>query len=269
MAPEQSTPELNAEAQRLWDAKASWWDEHFSDDRLPSIGLATEALLAIQSGERVLEVACGNGWLARRMASDGAQVVATDFSARFLELARQHTPAALAPRLSYVQLDATDKGQFDQLGPGRFDAAVCAMGLMDMAAIAPLFQTLVALLIPGGRFVFSVTHPAFNTLGASRVIEESDSDGGMHTIHAVKLTRYLSPRTALGTGVVGEPAPHRYFDRSFSDLLTPAFEAGLMLDVLQEVGAPLPPSGKTTRPGSWGNFPEFPLFLIARLRRPR
>jgi hypothetical protein len=33
---------------------------------------------------------------------------------------------------------------------------------MDMASITPLLSVLPQLLRPGGRFVFSVTHPVFN-----------------------------------------------------------------------------------------------------------
>ncbi len=41
------------------------------------------------------------------------------------------------------------------------------MALMDMADIEPLFSALRELLKPGGRFVFTVCHPAFNSTLAS------------------------------------------------------------------------------------------------------
>jgi cyclopropane fatty-acyl-phospholipid synthase-like methyltransferase len=39
-----------------------------------------ERLLALQPGERVLDVACGNGVMARRLALLGGRVTAVDFS---------------------------------------------------------------------------------------------------------------------------------------------------------------------------------------------
>ena len=52
---------------------------------------ATERMLALQPGERVLDVACGAGRFARRMAASGAQIVAFDHSERFIERARLRT----------------------------------------------------------------------------------------------------------------------------------------------------------------------------------
>lgn len=52
---------------------------------------ASERLFNLHPGERVLEIACGNGVFARRLAELGAQVLATDFSTSLLELARART----------------------------------------------------------------------------------------------------------------------------------------------------------------------------------
>lgn len=52
------------------------------------LGPAAERLLAARSGEAVLDVACGKGVFAQRLAALGACVVAIGFSQRFLELAR-------------------------------------------------------------------------------------------------------------------------------------------------------------------------------------
>ncbi len=84
---------LNDEGRTLWDQKAAFWDDLHGDDgnrfhrRL--ISPAVERLLALQRGEHVLDVACGNGVLARRLAALGGQVTAVDFSAALLDRARQ------------------------------------------------------------------------------------------------------------------------------------------------------------------------------------
>lgn len=52
------------------------------------IAPAVERLLGLRSVERMMELARGNGELARRMSQLGATVLATDFSERMLELAR-------------------------------------------------------------------------------------------------------------------------------------------------------------------------------------
>src|SRR5918995_6626907 len=82
---------LVPETQAIWDEKAAFWDERMGEGNAFQqvlIGPASERLLAVRPNELILDVACGNGVFARRLAQLGAQVVATDFSARFLELAR-------------------------------------------------------------------------------------------------------------------------------------------------------------------------------------
>ena len=101
------------------------------------IAPAVEKLLCIQPGERVLELACGNGQFARRLASIGARVVACDSSAAFLDCARLR-PSEHADRIEYRPMDLTGEEQLAALGAGEFDAAVCNMALMDIACITPL-----------------------------------------------------------------------------------------------------------------------------------
>src|SRR6266581_4083405 len=75
----------------LWDRKAAFWDERMGDGndfQLLLVAPATERLLQLRPGELVLDVACGNGVFSRRLADLGAEVVAVDFSAPFVEAAR-------------------------------------------------------------------------------------------------------------------------------------------------------------------------------------
>lgn len=67
--------------------------------------------------------------------------------------------------IEYHVVDATDPERMLALGAGRFDGAVATMCLMDMHTIDPLLGSLPVLLKPGGWFVFSVTHPCFQTQG--------------------------------------------------------------------------------------------------------
>src|SRR5215467_4692353 len=100
-------PDLAVESRVIWDRNASWWDAYMgegNDWHRLLIAPAVERLLGVQPGERVLELACGNGLFARRLASMGAQVVACDSSAAFLDCARLRTTRH-AERIDYRQLD--------------------------------------------------------------------------------------------------------------------------------------------------------------------
>jgi 2-polyprenyl-3-methyl-5-hydroxy-6-metoxy-1,4-benzoquinol methylase len=85
---------LNRSVQRVWNQNAQFWSDAVGEGNAFQrllIGPATERLLEIQPGELVLDIACGNGHFARRLARLGAQVVAIDFSERFLETAKART----------------------------------------------------------------------------------------------------------------------------------------------------------------------------------
>src|SRR5437764_13026657 len=89
-------PEHGDENRRIWDANARWWDDRIGDGndfQTLLIEPATERLLNISAGDTVLDVACGAGRFARRMASIGARVVGFDTSAEFIDRARERTPA--------------------------------------------------------------------------------------------------------------------------------------------------------------------------------
>jgi 2-polyprenyl-3-methyl-5-hydroxy-6-metoxy-1,4-benzoquinol methylase len=263
---------LTRAARAKWGALAPWWDARLGEATNAAVRPAVERLLDLRPGERILEVACGNGALARRMAELGAEVVAVDFSGAFLRLAEERTRARteLAGRIDFQQIDATDERELGALGAlGPFDAAVCVMGLMDMATVEPLLAALARLLRPGGRFVWAVTHPCFNSAGARRVIEEESLDGELAPAYSVKVARYLTPTASVGVGIVGQPTRQYSFDRPLGALLGSCFQAGFVLDGFEELGPPPPSESSPPRAFSWAHFREIPAFLVARARLPR
>jgi 2-polyprenyl-3-methyl-5-hydroxy-6-metoxy-1,4-benzoquinol methylase len=232
------TTTLTQESRAIWNAKAAFWDERMGAEgnafQRMLVGPATERLLALREGELVLDVACGNGVMARRLAALGAQVVACDFSEVFVERARARTAPQLRERIEYTVADATDAGQLLVLGEGRFDAVVCNMAFMDMATLEPLLRAAHRLLKPEGRFVFCIMHPCFNNPSHHKLAEEEDHGGQIVVTYSIKTSSYLRPTVEKGGGMPGEPEPHYYFHRSLSDLLSACFGAGFVLDGLEE-----------------------------------
>src|SRR5262249_4620313 len=228
----------------------------------------TEKLLALRPGERVLDIACGNGLTSRRMAAQGAEVVAVDFSERMITYARNRT-VLHADRIHYAGIDATDYDALLALGQTFFDVALCNMALFDMAEIDPLMRALRRLLRPHGRFIFSILHPCFNNSHMVHVAEMEERDGQFVTVYSVKIHGYMSSTITPGIAMLGQPVPHLYFDRPLSQLLGAGFAAGFSLDALEERAFPSGHRGGT-HPLSWnGNFSEIPPILIARLRAPQ
>src|SRR5947209_19955667 len=110
--------DLNEETRSIWDQNASFWDDRMgegNDFQRILIGPASERLLNLQPGETMLEIACGNGVFARRMAQLGVHVIATDFSSQLLERARARATEH-PDGIEYRLLDATRADQIVALG---------------------------------------------------------------------------------------------------------------------------------------------------------
>ena len=249
-----------------WETNAAWWDDYFkegNDFHLTLVAPPTERLLDVQPGETILDVACGNGAFSRRMAQLGATVVAFDFSEPFIDCARKRT-VELKERIAYHVINATDRAAMLALGEGQFDAAVCTMALMDMQQINPLAEVLPRMLTSNGRFVFSILHPAFNNPSTRMVAEHEDRDGDLRTVRTVKVERYLTPFSAQGIGIPGQPVPQTYFHRPLHRLLEPFLRHGLVVDGLEETA--FTDSANARTPLSWDHYPEIPAVLVVKLR---
>jgi len=146
-----------------WDAEAaSYAEEHgrFLGDDLPASALVwgpegwTEAdlgLLGPLTGRRVLEVGAGGAQGSRWLAAQGAHPVALDLSHAMLRQSRGRSPA-----VPLVQADAGVLPFED----ASFDLACSAYGAIPFVADAQgVFAEVARVLRPGGRWVFSVTHP--------------------------------------------------------------------------------------------------------------
>lgn len=218
---------------------------------------ATETLLRVKSGERVLDIGCGNGRFSRRLCELGARVVAFDFSAQLIERARARSQGL---DIAYHVLDATDARAMLALGPGTFHAAVSNMALMDMSQVNPLIRSVHQLLVPGGRFVLSLMHPCFQAPGLVKVVEEEDQGGRVVARSMIKLVRYKDPESFQGLALSEQATPQLYFHRPLGLLMGALFEHGFVLNGLQE------PVFAAGSPGRF-EWTEIPPVMVLRFTR--
>lgn len=260
-------PQHADENRRIWDANAQWWDDQIGDgnefqDVL--IEPATERMLEVRRGESILDIACGAGRMARRLARLGATVVGIDHSAAFIERARLRSEAE-GIDVKYHVLDAADEDALLSLGADRFDLAVCTMAVMDMPCLDPLMRSLTKLLKPQGCFVFSVIHPCFQAPAVQRFLEMFDEPSGRHEMKkGVKIWKYLTPEARKTEGIIGQPQTQYCFHRPLQTILNAGFRAGFVVDALEEPGfAPdtIEPEGLR-----WMDYSEIPPVLLVRMR---
>jgi ubiquinone/menaquinone biosynthesis C-methylase UbiE len=111
---------------------------------------------AIKAGQRVLDVACGTGVLAREAAGRGAPVTGLDRNEGMLATARRMAPAVEWKAGRAEQLPFPDAG---------FDAVVSQFGLMFFDDRAQAVREMRRVLKPGGRLAVAVWDRLDNSPG--------------------------------------------------------------------------------------------------------
>ncbi|HKE64597.1 MAG TPA: methyltransferase domain-containing protein [Micromonosporaceae bacterium] len=108
-------------------------------------------------GQRVLDLACGHGRVARELARRGATVTGLDLSEALLDKAiamdRAHPLG-----ITYVHGDASANVE---LPDQSFDAVVCNFGLSDIDDLDGALGTVHRVLRRDGGFGFAILHPCF------------------------------------------------------------------------------------------------------------
>ena len=118
-------------------------------------------LLKAREGMRVLDIACGQGELCRRLSAQGVEAVGIDASPKLIEGARRQA-GGKGPAPEFVVGDARGIAGLDV---GEFDAATCVMALMNIEPLPPVLEGVAGKLKSGGVFVAVVLHPAFRAPG--------------------------------------------------------------------------------------------------------
>ena len=139
-----------------WEENAAAWTEAVRGGHISSRRAGTDAAILDAvgrvAGRRVLDVGCGEGWLARALAARGCEVVGIDGSAELVERARAAGGGELRV-LRYEEIEADPR----RLG-GPYDAVVCNFALLG-DPVAPLLRALGTALAPRGRVLVQTVHP--------------------------------------------------------------------------------------------------------------
>jgi demethylmenaquinone methyltransferase/2-methoxy-6-polyprenyl-1,4-benzoquinol methylase len=150
-----SPAEKAAVVEAMFDRIAPHYDRM---NRLLTFGLdqrwrrRTLEIIALKSGDKVLDVACGTGDFAEMCRGLGAEVVATDYAARMLDHAGLRGLGGIL-----VRGDATNL----PIRSGAFDALVCGFALRNFTQLQPAFDEMARVLKPGGRVgILEVDRPA-------------------------------------------------------------------------------------------------------------
>ncbi len=145
----------NTEQSRIWNEDAGQaWVEHADhyDATLAPFGEAAIAALAPEPGERVLDIGCGTGATALRLAGAVAPgtVTGVDLSVPMVDVARRRAEQAGIGNVKFHVADV----QEDDLPGQPFDAAFSRFGVMFFPDPARAFGRIAGALRAGGRLAF-------------------------------------------------------------------------------------------------------------------
>lgn len=252
-------PEEAAAANARWwsGAAAEYLEEHggFLGDcelRWCPEGLTEESagLLGVVAGRRVLEVGCGAAQGSRWVARHGGDAVACDIADGML--AQAHLLGARTGVA--VPLVCADARRLP-FADSSFDIAFTAFGAIPFVPDPGLIHREVArVLRPGGRWVFSTTHPM-------RWVFADDPDPA----HLRVVRRYTdSPPYAE---FVDGQLVYAEFQHTLAETVNGVLDSGLVLDEIRE---PRWEEGNTVTWGAWSpaRAPFVPGTLIVRGHRP-
>ena len=110
---------------------------------------------SLPSGTRVLDVGCGNGFIAGQMLRRGCHVVGVDLSEQGIALARQTYPKA---RFEFL---AADEDVLARLGEEPFDIVISTEVVEHLYDPRSYAQGCIAALRPGGRFICSTPYHGY------------------------------------------------------------------------------------------------------------
>jgi 2-polyprenyl-3-methyl-5-hydroxy-6-metoxy-1,4-benzoquinol methylase len=150
-----------------WNANASFWvqiiREHRDKYRNELTDPAMLDAIGTVDGLAVLDAGCGEGYLARLLASRGATVTGIDFSSRQIEAARAQNATDGLP----VTFDV---GNVDDLpyDDGVFDLVVCNHLVNDLQEPSQPIREFARVLRSGGRLIILMLHPCFYNKHAER-----------------------------------------------------------------------------------------------------
>lgn len=256
---------INQENKDIWDENSVFWDNKIGNGNSFQEQLIepyTEKLIDYQNDKNVLDIACGAGRFTRKMVEKGLTVTGIDFSAKFIEIAKNKSKPN-SDKLQYYVVDVTDEYQLLKLGENKFDLATCSMAIMDIPKIEPLIKSLKTLLKDNGKFIFSILHPCFNSSNIQKFSEEHVINERYDIKNGVKVYSYKTSIYYKSEGIPEQPKSQYYFHRSQSELFNIFFKYGFVINGFEEPSFNNPNKDKDNL--NWENMPEIPPVLVIRM----
>jgi SAM-dependent methyltransferase len=233
-----------------WETHAGWWQREYTDGADPEYEEQILPLVDrhLVGARRVLDVGCGEGQVARRVAALGAGFVAgVDPTAAQVAVAQARGGG---PRYARGSAEALP------WATGAFDAVVVCLVLEHVEPFEPAIAEIARVLSPGGKFVLLLNHPLLQTPESGFVI---DHDLGEQYW---RLGAYLADDNALEEVAPGVELT--FLHRPLYRYVNALAEHGLLIEHMDE---PAPPDGFLDRAPEYDHAATIPRLLVMVTRK--
>ncbi len=153
-----------------WQEIAARYHDGFASVTVQSVGPLLDAA-HVTKGTRVLDVACGPGYVAAAAAARGADALGVDFSSEMVQEARRRHPG--------VRFEEGDAEQLP-FPASNFDAVVTNYGMLHFGRPERALAEARRVLRPGGRVAFAVWETPDHAIGFGIVLGAIQKHGDLN-----------------------------------------------------------------------------------------
>ncbi len=245
-----------------WGGVAHWYDQH-----IESAGTYHESvvlpgvlrLLAPKKGEKILDIACGEGYFTRAYHNEGVRTYGSDISSELIHIARTKSK-----EVTYFVAPAEDLSFADD---ELYDAASLILAIQNIKGLDETVSEVARILKTGGRFLLVMNHPSF------RIPHQSNwqHDEKTKTLYR-RLSQYMSESTSFIDMNPGRQGSEKQvttvsYHRPLQQYVKAFAKHGLCIEKLEEWI-----SDKKSQPGPRQHAEdaarkEFPLFMAVLVRK--
>lgn len=136
-----------------WGKVSTWYDDVVNDaDSYQSQVILPNILrlVAPHKGMNILDLACGQGFFSK--ALEVANVVGVDIGGELVNLAKKNVKGHFFVSPSH---------KLDMIQDGTVDTTICILALQNIEKLNETIAEVKKKLVPGGRFIIVLNHPAF------------------------------------------------------------------------------------------------------------
>jgi ubiquinone/menaquinone biosynthesis C-methylase UbiE len=142
-----------------WNNVAGWYDKLLGMDNtyqkeviLPNL----LRLIDVKKGDRILDIACGQGFFSRALAEKGGEVTGVDLAPELIDFAKKHQGSTL---IKYYVASADNLGK--NILDKSFDKAVIVLAIQNIENLNGALAEASRALKVGGKLFLVLNHPAF------------------------------------------------------------------------------------------------------------